>query len=1294
MKKTIKLGMIALFSLGVAAALPQQESYMAGYNAMKLAGKTYNGKFYSDYTSLAEVVDAGEELNQTINDEAMTLLKNENNTLPFKNVKKISVFGKSSANPQLSGSGSGASGGSTTDLYTSLEDAGYTLNPVLKNFYEDNALSGPGPSVASFFGGGGEITIGETAQSSYPEYVKSSYNAYKDAAVILLKRSGSEGSDNPRRVGDFATDSDEVKNAHHYFELSANETALIKAVEDAGFSKIVLLVNSPSPLELGDIEKDDKIQSILWTGLPGGNGMKAVGRIFNGSVNPSGHTVDTWAADYRKDPTWNNFGDGSQTSSDMVTKNYTLLNPDGKNISKRYDETGADIQGTDATGQGLSVTDTFVRYEEGIYTGYRYYETMGADEGETWYENNVVYPFGYGLSYTNFQYSFDNASMTLNTDGTFRVDVKVKNVGSVGGKAVVKAYFKAPYIDGEIEKAYENLATYGKTDYLAPNEEQTLTLSFYIQDMASYDYNDANNNGHTGYELDAGEYHISINSDAHTVIKDYSYTLEADKNYDTDRLTGKSVSNAFQGANASLPSKDGMFTSMTRASANHMVQPDAPTKEETKVDSKMLGKLINVFKAYDLDTKNTYYNTVYNEDDPRNIDAETKAKFTSKTWYQQAESATDSTREALYKSFRELSTMSYDDADWEKVLNNLKYSELLALMQRGGWSTTSCKWIGKATATDKDGPAGLGSIGWAVEVNIAATFNDELSYEFGKLNGEESLWRDIPGWYAPAMDSHRSVFGGRNFEYYSEDPVLAGHMGAQTILGAQEKGAHVYLKHYAMNDQETSRNDICTFASEQAVREVYLKPFQIAVQNGKPYGMMGGMNRIGCVENYANYGLMTKTIRNEWGYQGCIETDANFANDTRTTTNNPIAMYSSGTNLNLGNLSNNADYGVYDATTNKVTITDKDSEGNSVSHEAYAFWYHVRQNAKAVLYETSHSSEADNGYDFSSLTSTSLTFYANVAGSNSVAADLTKVGSDNATYSLASGSTLPTGLRLASDGTISGTATEVGTYTVNVLMHVDGWISKTIPVTIKVESPIVATGSTALTLNTAMSEVDLSCVSSSMKVGDMVSVRVGWRNTFNVPVTGFAFGLARGSFLPAGLTLSKDGKITGTPTEAGTFTVNVIYSATYAADASLGISAGSVALATAPLTITVTDPNATKPTDEKTNAELQKEIEALEKEIADLKAAVDAGKDDSELSAKITALETRIAALEGKTPTDYSSQISTLESEIADLKTKVTALENKKSGGCGGSIAVASTAVGALALFGVALAFKKKREEK
>ena len=1289
MTKTIKLGMIALFSLGVAAALPQQESYMAGFNAMKLAGKTYNGKFYSDYTSLAEVVDAGEKLNQTINDESMTLLKNENNTLPFKNVKKISVFGKSSANPQLSGSGSGASGGSTTDLYTSLEDAGYTLNPVLKNFYEDNSLSGPGPSVASFFGGGGEITIGETAQSSYPEYVKSSYNAYKDAAVILLKRSGSEGSDNPRRVGDFATDSDEVKNAHHYFELSVNETALIKAVEDAGFSKIVLLVNSPSPLELGAIEKDEKIQSIIWTGLPGGNGMKAVGRILNGSVNPSGHTVDTWASDYRKDPTWNNFGDGSQTSADMKTSNYTLLNPDGKNISRRYDESGEDIQGTDARGQGLAVTDTFVRYEEGIYTGYRYYETMGHDEGETWYKNNVVYPFGYGLSYTNFTYTFANATTELKEDGTFSVDVTVKNNGKVGGKDVVEAYFKAPYINGEIEKAYENLAAYAKTDYLEPGESQTLTLSFYLQDMASYDADDANKNRHKGYELDAGQYHISINSDSHTVLKDYSYTIDTGWTYAIDRLTENTVVNAFQGANASLPSKDGMFTSMTRASANHMVQPDAPTKEETKVDTKMLKKLINVFKAYQLDDKSTWYKTVYGEEDPRAISDTDKAKFTKKTWYQQDEAATDATREKLFKSFRELSKMTYDDADWEKVLNNLKYSEMLSLMQRGGWSTTSCNWIGKDTATDRDGPAGLGSIGWAVEVNIAATFNDELSYEFGKINGEESLWRDIPGWYAPAMDAHRSVFGGRNFEYYSEDPLLAGHMGAETILGAQEKGAHVYLKHYALNDQETSRNDICTFASEQAIREVYLKPFQIAVQNGKPYGIMGGMNRIGLVENYANYGLMTQTIRNEWGFEGCIETDANFANDTRATTNNPIAMYCSGTNLNLGNLTNNADYGVYDKTTNKVTITD-----NGTPHDAYSFWYHVRQNAKAVLYETSHSSEADNGHDFSSLTSTSLTFYANVAGSDSVAADLTKVGSDNATYSLASGSTLPTGLSLASNGTISGTATEVGTYTVNVEMHVDGWISKTIPVTIKVESPIVATGSTNLTLNTAMSEIALNCLSSTTKVGDKVTVRAGWSNTYQVPVTGFTFGLARGSFLPAGLTLSKDGKITGTPTVAGTFTVNVTYSATYDANPSLGVSAGSVALATAPLTITVTDPNATKPTDEKTNAELQEEIEALEKEIADLKAAVEAGKDDSELSAKITALETRIAALEGKTPTDYSSQISTLESEIADLKTKVTALENKDSGGCGGSIAVASTAVGALALFGVALAFKKKREEK
>lgn len=1127
MKKAIKLNVVSYSLAAIAAIGIAGSTIKSTPSAIRLSNGKYavqnNGTtFYSSYGSDLEVRAAGEKLNREIADESFTLLKNKDNTLPLEGATNVSVFGKNSINPGITGGGSGGGKGGTAesvDVYKSLEEAGFNVNPVLKAFYEDDARSGAAGTTGGMGGSSLGNTIGETAWTDYDAAVKHTFSNYNDAAIIFLKRSGSEGADNARNnVKDHVGDTS--SSDKHYQELSDNEKEMISEVKKAGFKKIVVVLNTPSVMEVKDLQNDDAIGGILWSGVPGDNGFAALGRILNGTVNPSGRLVDIWASDLRKDPTWFNFGDGSQGTDKGSSTLYSITNKDtGKKLSE------------EGTANGIRVTDYSLRYEEGVYMGYRYYETVAADlgaNGEAWYNTAVTYPFGYGLSYTTFTYNTTQSNQATfdYTTGELRFNVEVTNSGKVAGKDVVSAYFKAPYIDGGIEKADRVLAAYGKTKLLAPGEKETVTLSFYLQDMANYDYDDKNKDSHTGYELDKGDYKVTINTDSHTEEATFTFNAANIIHYDTNRLTGAKVENQFTGgAFSSLPDPDSGygFEPMTRAGKNLQNKlPDAPTAEDLSIDpnSAMYKQLNYVFQLTDLEKDQTSTQTAYGVTDPRRKTEADVAGFS-----QADESVTTPTS----IQFKDIAGISFDDPRWDEILNSLKWSEMTTMHADGGWHNPGLERFGMSQGIDKDGPSGTGLINYCAEVNIASTWNVDLATEFGAMMGEEALWTGINGWYAPAADTHRSAFAGRNFEYYSEDPVISGTMLKNTVAAAQEKGVYAYVKHFALNDQETSRSGISTFVSEQALREIYLKAFEPAFTEAHAMGMMGGMNRIGVIDNYGSPALMINVLRNEWGFKGLAETDAYFGGDYKTSTyGNPAYLTVSGINMTLGSVTNRAYFGEYK--NGKVMIKDKDGNNEMVGNSV---WVAVRDSVKYMLYTFANSNKVVNGLDVNLFgQNNSFTTAANIDINASIAVDKNALGTKNVNYTLDSDSTLPDGLVLNKDGSLSGKISQAGTYTFNATMHADGWISRSKTFTITVNPMLEYSGD-----DLSKSEVG-KAVSGSVKNDYIKSKEEDPSSKYDT----VKYALKNA---PSWLAISDDGKISGTPTESGTFNFQVEISASY-----------------------------------------------------------------------------------------------------------------------------------------------------
>lgn len=803
--------------------------------------------FQPDYETKEETVEAGNALNETINEEGIILLKNDGNILPLVG-NDISVFGKNSINLVYGGSGSGGGDTSTAkNLYDSLEDAGFNVNPTLKSFYESSESGSGRPTNPAIEGG--VLTgfpTGETPLSSYTNEVKDSYDSYDDAALVVISRVGGEGFDLPRtmKTGNSIIDG-AASMDDHYLELDQNEQDLLEDVSK-NFDKVILIINSSATMEIGflDSESDNdetqndydyasNVQAALWIGGPGNTGVMALGRVLNGEVNPSGRTIDTYARDFSKDPTWANFSN----NFDRFGNQYTY---DGKN--KLY---------------------FFVDYEEGIYVGYRYYETRGFTDGEDWYEENVVYPFGYGLSYTSFEWEVidsspnDNGVIPENEEIT--ITVKVTNTGDVAGKDVVQLYVTAPYTNGEIEKSHVVLVGFEKTDLIEPGKSDTVTLTLSAYDMASYDFADKNDNDFKGYELEEGNYELKVSKNAHEAVETINYTVpDGGYLFDEDPDTGTKVENRFDDVS------EGLDSTLSRSNWEG-TWPTTPTDADRILTTEILEAL---------ESRNAF-------------------NPTTSVIPQQATSELSS-EEATVK-ISELIDLGYDDPLWDSLLNQLTFDQMVYLIGHAAFQTINIDNIGLPKTIMADGPAGFvnfmgdpsinNTVYYAAPAVVAATWNKQLANDMGIMVGNEGIFGNqagdktpYTGWYAPAINIHRSPFSGRNFEYYSEDGFLSGVMAANVVKGAESKGVITYIKHFALNDQETRReiNGLVTWADEQSMREIYLKAFEIAVKDGEATGIMSSFNRIGTVWAGGSYPLLTEILRDEWGFRGSVITDFNL----------------------------------------------------------------------------------------------------------------------------------------------------------------------------------------------------------------------------------------------------------------------------------------------------------------------------------------------------------------------------------------------------------------------------------
>ena len=730
-------------------------------------------------------------------------------TLPLAKNSKLNVFGWASTNPCYGGTGSGA----LSDAYPTVS----LLEGLTNAGFELNtelsdfytAYRADRPEVGMF---AQDWTLPEPEAAQYSDDLINNAKAFSDTAMIVITRVGGEGADLPTDVSTVTYD---AGHSYNDFEPGEHYLQLSKTEEDMvdlvckNFDNVIVVYNGANAMELGWVKDHSQIKSVIWCAGTGQSGFNALGSVLCGDVNPSGRTIDTFVYDLTATPTWNNFGN-------MLYDN--------------MNEFEADSFGT-------KVTPAFVNYVENIYVGYKFYETAAA-EGLIDYDKTVVYPFGHGLSYTSFTQTLNSVT---ESDGTITVDVTVTNTGSVSGKDVVEVYYNPPYTNGGIEKASANLIGFAKTSEIAAGASENVQVTFKAEDMASYDAH-----GKGCYVLEKGDYIISINSDSHNVIDSKTYTVASDIVYNESnpRSSDQTVAtNEFDFA-------EGNVTYLSRADgfANYAEATAAPTDYSMPAEAKA-----------------TFYNNSnYDPNDFNNPD-DVAPTTGAKNGIQLAD----------------MVGVAYDDEKWDSFLDQLTVADMDSLIALGGYQSVAVSSVGKVQAIDCDGPASInnnftqqGSIGFPSAVMIAATWNTDLAHSFGESIGKMADDMGVSGWYAPAMNIHRSAFAGRNFEYYSEDGVLSGAIASHAIMGSQDQGVYAFMKHFALNDQETNRcGMLCTWASEQAIREIYLKPFEACVKNADCHAVMSSFNYIG--NTYAGNcpELLINVLRNEWGFVGMVLTD-------------------------------------------------------------------------------------------------------------------------------------------------------------------------------------------------------------------------------------------------------------------------------------------------------------------------------------------------------------------------------------------------------------------------------------
>lgn len=817
--------------------------------------ENWESQYYSaDFITEEQLQSTAGRIVQKIESEGAVLLKN-NGVLPLlsssSDRKRITLLGRCSVDSVYGGSGSGSVDISTVaDLKTALEKGNYIINEMVYSLISNfasytmgrNSFGQPAkkyenpkadivmdkPDDSSYY-------IGEMPASNFTDEVIRSFQSYGDAAIIMFGRGGGEGGDLSQDMKGF--DNNYIP-GQHQLELNVDEMDLLKLAKD-NFNNIIVLINSSAAMELGVLEDDPDIDAVLWVGSPGQTGFYAIADILNGTVNPSGRTADIYAADFTRDPTFMNFGHFQYS-----------------NISRNNSNGDAFL----------------VQYEEGIYMGYRYYETAAA-EGFIDYDKAVVYPFGFGLSYTDFSWEIVDEELG-DTNGKIEIDVRVTNVGDYDGKDVVQLYFSAPYYNGEIEKAEVILGDFAKTEILAPGDSEIVTLILSVEDMSSYDYKNEK-----AYVLDEGDYGIRIQTDSHRMkegIEEIVYRVGRSIVYNRNnhRESDKShVSNQFDDISSLFTDspEEGYITNMSRSNFSETF-PTAPTEADLLANEAILENFAPYYAG--------------DHEDPEAVMPET---------------GVDNGISLINMRGRD-----FNDPLWETFLDQLNPEEIIAIVMNSAYNTGEIESIGKPATVDLDGPAGVNSfmgasihgVAYPAAVVIASTFNRDLAFEMGEMVGSEGLFLGVNGWYAPAVNTHRSPFAGRNFEYYSEDGVLSGIIGASVVAGTASKGVYSYIKHYALNDQESNRvnNGVSTWANEQAIREIYLKPFEIIIKRAKntiryisndqgtitekeipaTTALMSSFNRIGGTWAGGSIPLMQNVLRDEWGFQGVVISDFNL----------------------------------------------------------------------------------------------------------------------------------------------------------------------------------------------------------------------------------------------------------------------------------------------------------------------------------------------------------------------------------------------------------------------------------
>ena len=758
-----------------------------------------------------ETNEEAAEVAEEIMEDGIVLLKNES-LLPLNETKKLNIFGWESINPAYGGAGSGG----INDLYDivslnqGLENAGFSINQELVDFYNNYGADNPEMSIQKQ-----SWTLPEPPVDTYSDELIKSAKEYSDVAVVVLSRKAGEGhNDIPMDVRKAAYDNnsdeyDDFPEGEHYLQLSQTERDMVDMV-CSNFDNVIVVYNGANQFELGFADEYPQIKSVVWCPGTGNVGFNALGKVFSGEVNPSGKTPDTFIYDMTTAPWWNNAEKTEYTNlADLA------------------------VEGMNA-GTAQVYAPAFTNYVEGIYVGYKYYETA-AQEGAIDYDKTVQYPFGYGLSYTEFEQKMGELE---EKDGQISVDVEVTNTGDVAGKDVVEVYYKPPYTNGGIEKSSANLIEFAKTDLLQPGETQTVTVTFSIEDMASYDENNAK-----AYVLEKGDYVISINSDSHTVLDQKTYTAGDDVVYKGENKRASddiAASNVFENAK-------GDVTYLSRA--DHFANYEEATKAPASAE---LGE--PYVSEYHLNS---------------NFD---------KTTYLNDEDVMPTTGADNGLTLADMRDADYDDPRWEKLLDQLTVDEMANMIAMAGYQTAAMDSVGKVATLDFDGPAainnnftGVGSIGFPIEVVVASTWNKELAQAWGECMGKISQEMGAEGWYAPGMNTHRTAFGARNYEYFSEDGVLSGNMGAKAVEGARNYGVYSYIKHFAM--YEGNAKMVSVWSNEQAIREIYLKPFEISVKQGGANAVMVSWSFLGDKWTGESSNLMNTVLRDEWGFRGMALTD-------------------------------------------------------------------------------------------------------------------------------------------------------------------------------------------------------------------------------------------------------------------------------------------------------------------------------------------------------------------------------------------------------------------------------------